>query len=58
MRFLHTSDWHLGKRLHETSLAEGIRFERRVFHSQFAVADQKEGMGAFVEKRKPRFEHK
>src|ERR1700704_6355125 len=42
----------------ETSLSEGIRFERRVFHSQFAVADQKEGMTAFVEKRKPRFEHK
>ena len=45
-------------RAYETSLAEGIRFERRVFHSQFAVADQKEGMTAFVEKRKPRFEHK
>jgi enoyl-CoA hydratase len=45
-------------RAYETSLGEGIRFERRVFHSQFAVADQKEGMGAFVEKRKPRFEHK
>src|ERR1700686_4858590 len=42
-------------RAYETSLAEGIRFERRVFHSQFAVADQKEGMGAFVEKRKPMF---
>ena len=45
-------------RAYETSLAEGIRFERRVFHSQFAVADQKEGMGAFVEKRKAKFEHK
>jgi enoyl-CoA hydratase len=45
-------------RAYETSLAEGIRFERRVFHSQFAVADQKEGMTAFIEKRKPRFEHK
>jgi enoyl-CoA hydratase len=45
-------------RAYETSLAEGVRFERRVFHSQFAVADQKEGMTAFVEKRKPRFEHK
>ena len=41
----------------ETSLAEGIRFERRVFHSQFALADQKEGMAAFVEKRKPDFKH-
>jgi enoyl-CoA hydratase len=45
-------------RAYETSLAEGIRFERRVFHSQFAVGDQKEGMAAFIEKRKPKFEHK
>jgi enoyl-CoA hydratase len=45
-------------RAYETSLTEGIRFERRVFHSQFAVADQKEGMAAFIDKRKPRFEHK
>ncbi len=45
-------------RAYETTLAEGIRFERRVFHSMFAMADQKEGMAAFVEKRKPRFEHK
>jgi enoyl-CoA hydratase len=45
-------------RAYETSLAEGIRFERRVFHSQFAVADQKEGMAAFIEKRKPAFQHK
>jgi enoyl-CoA hydratase len=44
-------------RAYETSLAEGIRFERRVFHSQFAVGDQKEGMAAFVEKRKPAFKH-
>jgi enoyl-CoA hydratase len=44
-------------RAYETSLAEGIRFERRVFHSQFALADQKEGMAAFVEKRKPGFTH-
>ena len=36
-------------------LAEGIRFERRVFHPMFATADQKEGMAAFVEKRKPNF---
>jgi len=42
-------------RAYETPLAEGIRFERRVFHSQFAVADQKEGMAAFVEKRKANF---
>jgi enoyl-CoA hydratase len=45
-------------RAYETSLAEGIRFERRVFHSQFALADQKEGMAAFAEKRKPGFTHK
>src|SRR5215475_11236283 len=44
-------------RAYETSLSEGIRFERRVFHSQFATADQKEGMAAFVEKRKPNFTH-
>ncbi|MFF0542807.1 enoyl-CoA hydratase [Nocardia thailandica] len=39
----------------ETSLAEGLLFERRVFHSLFATNDQKEGMAAFVEKRKPVF---
>ena len=43
-------------RAYETTLAEGIRFERRVFHSMFAIADQKEGMAAFVEKRKPDFQ--
>jgi enoyl-CoA hydratase len=42
----------------ETSLAEGIRFERRVFHSLFATVDQKEGMAAFVEKRPAKFENK
>ena len=42
----------------ETSLAEGLRFERRLFHSLFATADQSEGMAAFVEKRPPRFSHK
>ncbi|MBM7457418.1 enoyl-CoA hydratase [Rhodococcus coprophilus] len=41
----------------ETTLAEGVRFERRVFHSTFATADQKEGMAAFVEKRAPEFKH-
>ena len=39
----------------ETSLAEGVRFERRVFHALFATEDQKEGMAAFVEKRPPKF---
>lgn len=42
-------------RAFETSLAEGIRFERRVFQSQFALADQKEGMAAFVAKRPAEF---
>ena len=45
-------------RAFETSLAEGVRFERRVFHSLFATADQKEGMAAFIDKRPPKFEHK
>jgi enoyl-CoA hydratase len=39
----------------ETSLAEGVRFERRVFHALFATKDRKEGMAAFIEKRSPRF---
>jgi enoyl-CoA hydratase len=43
-------------RAYETTLAEGVRFERRVFHALFATADQKEGMRAFVEKRAPNFE--
>jgi enoyl-CoA hydratase len=42
----------------ETTLAEGLRFERRLFHSLFATADQKEGMAAFVEKRKPGFSNR
>ncbi|MEW5862057.1 MAG: enoyl-CoA hydratase [Pseudomonadota bacterium] len=45
-------------RAYETTLAEGIRFERRLFHACFALEDQKEGMAAFVEKRKPRFRHR
>jgi len=44
-------------RAYETSLAEGVLFERRVFQSQFALEDQKEGMAAFLEKRKPVFKH-
>ncbi|MDP2810642.1 MAG: enoyl-CoA hydratase [Rhodocyclaceae bacterium] len=42
-------------RAYESSLQEGLLFERRSFHSAFALADQKEGMAAFVEKRKPLF---
>lgn len=42
----------------ETTLAEGVRFERRLFHSLFATEDQKEGMSAFVDKRKPRFKNR
>jgi enoyl-CoA hydratase len=45
-------------RAYETTLAEGVRFERRLFHSLFATEDQKEGMAAFVEKRKPDFKHR
>ncbi len=45
-------------RAYETTLAEGVLFERRLFHGTFALADQKEGMAAFAEKRKPRFQHK
>jgi enoyl-CoA hydratase len=45
-------------RAFETSLAEGVVFERRIFHSLFATHDQKEGMAAFVEKRKAKFEHR
>ncbi len=41
---------------YETTLREGVRFERRVFHAMFATDDQKEGMAAFSEKRKPGFE--
>ena len=42
-------------RAYETSLAEGVHFERRLFHAMFATEDQKEGMAAFSEKRKPKF---
>jgi enoyl-CoA hydratase len=42
-------------RAYETTLAEGVRFERRLFHSMFATQDQKEGMAAFAEKRKANF---
>jgi len=45
-------------RAYESPLTEGVLFERRLFHSLFATEDQKEGMAAFVEKRKPAFRHR
>jgi enoyl-CoA hydratase len=45
-------------RAYETTLAEGLRFEKRLFHSMFGLDDQKEGMAAFVEKRKPDFRNR
>jgi enoyl-CoA hydratase len=45
-------------RAYETTLTEGIRFERRIFHSTFAIEDQKEGMAAFGEKRQPNFKNR
>jgi enoyl-CoA hydratase len=45
-------------RAFETTLAEGVRFERRLFHSTFAIEDRKEGMAAFIEKRKPTFRNR
>ena len=45
-------------RSYETTLSEGLLFERRVFHSMFATEDQKEGMTAFIEKRDPHFRDK
>ncbi len=45
-------------RAYESSLAEGLLFERRTFHASFALDDQKEGMAAFIEKRKPEFRNR
>ena len=45
-------------RAYETTLAEGIRFERRLFHATFATEDQKEGMAAFIAKRRPDFKNR
>jgi enoyl-CoA hydratase len=45
-------------RAYETTLTEGVRFERRLFHSTFATEDRKEGMAAFIEKRKPIFRNR
>lgn len=45
-------------RAYEAPLNEGLLFERRMLHATFALEDQKEGMAAFVEKRKPEFRHR
>ena len=45
-------------RAFETTLAEGVRFERRLFHAMFATEDQSEGMAAFAEKRTPSFKNR
>jgi enoyl-CoA hydratase len=45
-------------RAYESTLSEGVLFERRLFHAAFALDDQKEGMAAFVDKRKPKFRHR
>ena len=45
-------------RAFEGTLADGVMFERRLFHALFATDDQKEGMDAFVTKRKPAFQHR
>ena len=45
-------------RAFESTLAEGLLYERRVFHSAFATDDQTEGMNAFTEKRPPNFRHR
>jgi enoyl-CoA hydratase len=45
-------------RAYETTLAEGIRFERTIFQSLFATHDKNEGMAAFIEKRKPNWKHR
>jgi len=43
---------------YETTLYEGVKFERRLFQSMFATDDQKEGMQAFIDKRSPQFKNK
>ena len=45
-------------RAFESCLSEGVVFERRIFHALFATEDQKEGMKAFIEKRKPAWKHR
>jgi len=45
-------------RAYETSLSEGIRYERRLFQAALGTPDQREGMSAFIEKRKPEYKRK
>jgi enoyl-CoA hydratase len=45
-------------RAFESTLSEGLLYERRLFHSAFATDDQSEGMAAFIEKRPPNFTHR
>ena len=45
-------------RAYETTLSEGVRFERRLFHASFALEDQTEGMAAFIEKRRPEWKNR
>nr|MCS5607340.1 enoyl-CoA hydratase-related protein [Alphaproteobacteria bacterium] len=45
-------------RAYETTLTEGVRFERRLFHSTFSTEDKSEGMAAFMEKRTAQFKHR
>ena len=58
LSYLHDTEKEMVEAAYETTLAQGVVFERRLFHSLFAFEDQKEGMAAFVEKRKPDFKGK
>ena len=53
-----TVGWERVSQVRETTLAEGVRFERRTFHATFAFEDRTEGMNAFADKRKPVWKHR